>query len=174
MSRHFLWHSPPTTNQCTVKCWQHPELSLLLQQGSISQTPWNVLNKILEVEVCILVLFPVLVYSVRQSSLLFPLSCLSKTSWSHGQAGDDLKTLFLCWFSHPAIPWWGVSTAAFTYLSQCWNDSMGLTESTCASLGQSILPAVLCAIGKGQTRSVVNTGRVIIHTLQSCKRKETS
>ncbi len=43
---------------------------------------------------CVLVLFPVLVYFVRQSSLLFPLPCLSKTSWSRGQAGVDLRPYF--------------------------------------------------------------------------------
>lgn len=58
----------------------------------------------MDVEVCVLVLFPVLVYFVRQSSLLFPVPCLSKTSWSRGQAGLDMKTLFLYWLSHPTIP----------------------------------------------------------------------
>lgn len=72
-------------------------------------------KKILEVEMCGLVLFPVLVYFVRQSSLLFPLSCLSKTSWSRGQAEVDQKILFLYWLSHPTIPSWGISISLFTF-----------------------------------------------------------
>lgn len=39
---------------------------------------------------------------------------------------------------------------------------------------QWILPAVFSAIVKGQTCSVVNTGGFIIHTLQCCKRQESS
>lgn len=53
----------------------------MLQECEL-QPPQLVLNKILEVDVCVLVLFPVLVYFVRQSSLSFPILQLLQSSSS--------------------------------------------------------------------------------------------
>ena len=86
----------PSNNKLAVKYVGNTKSYQFYSNKRVSKkNPQNVLNNILEVEVCVLVLFPVLVYFVRQSILLFPLPCLSKTSWSRGQAGVDLKTLFL-------------------------------------------------------------------------------
>lgn len=59
-----------------------------MHQESKLPEPQLVLNdilEVLEVEVCILVLFPVLVYFVRQSSLSFPILRLHKSPCSREQ-----------------------------------------------------------------------------------------
>ena len=120
---------------------------------------------------CVLVLFPVLVYFVWQSSLWFPLSCLSKTSWSRGQAEVDLKTLFLCWISYTQqSPYEVFYCSGHIFIAVLgWQHELKLKAFV--SVDRPILPAVFSAIGKRQTCSVVNTRCFIIHTLQTCKRQ---
>lgn len=72
---------------------------------------------------CVLVLFPVLVYSVRQRSLLFLLPCLSKTSWSRGQTGVDLKLSFCTDFRCNKCP-----NEIYLLLCSYSGYSVGMTE----------------------------------------------
>lgn len=127
--------------------------------------------------VCVLVLFPVIVCFVRQSSLSLALQCRSKTSWSREQTGFDMKTLFLDSFSHATVPSWAVFTALFTTLSvdleRKW-DNKSLRVCVRVRAHAPVLPAVLGSIVKRQTGCVVHTWCVVIHALQSCKRQEMS
>lgn len=92
-------------------------------------------------------------------SQLFSLPCLRKTSWPRGHIGVDLKKyISVLVFT---------SDHTFMIFFYCCVHVLGHWPN------QSTLPAVSSAIGKGHTGSVVNTRRFVIHTLQSCKRRET-
>ena len=136
----------------------------------------------LEVEVCLLGLFPVLVYFVRQRSPLFPLlGLLSKTSCLTdrlGLIGKKEKRKNSWPLKYQATP--------FSYcavdLQNCWywfNESirpvLHWTSVSATLVSDSRVfasPAVSSAVAEGLTRSIVDTRLHIVDTLQPCKTRK--